>query len=176
MKLQHLTESKLDKSKFPDVFSDELVDAVERLVEELATIGVKVVDYPSSSGPDIHAKVNLSSGIFDVNIELTASANRKIGYNVEVVIPPRYLATGQSYFKNEVTSYFDLGKEEVNVIGALDHLGPPLIDLLEQLTEWYMDVSGEYGKVKIYADWRGDRKVSAIAGDFDVKENQGKVY
>jgi hypothetical protein len=45
------------------------------------------------------------------------------------------------------------------------------------LIDWYFDINGEYGKVKMLVDTRSaENKVRAVAGDFTVNSNSGEVF
>lgn len=174
MKLQHLTESLFNRSKFSD-FDDDILDATEALVNQLGTGGQKPVDYFAEPGGN-EATVKLSNGVFDTIITIAKSGAGAYRRDLTIKINPKYHCSSESYFKDEISSSLGSGESKDDLLMYLDHAGEEVLDTLKSLEDWYMDVTGHYGRVKIYADWRGERKVTAIAGDFMLSSNSGKVY
>ena len=175
MKLQHLAESTFDKSKF-DVFGEEIEDAVEAFVGTISAKGFKLVatDFYRSG-----AFVKCSNGVFDIKLALDQQTDGKTTSYVTVLINQKYHCDKYPHFKDEISSSFNQNQSQDKLVQFLEFYPEQLLDELDQLAEWYMDVTGEYGKVKIYADWRGsisERKVVAIAGEFKIGANQGEVY
>ncbi len=176
MKLQNLIESTLDKSKFPDEISDAVVDSIDHLTSELAECGLKITGYATPSRTSVTSQVTLTTNVFDVRIDVSVNINQEYQCYVSILINPKYLAKGQPYFKDEINSYFNNGLEEADMAKYFNTLAPEINATINKLIDWYMDVSGEYSKVKLFADWRHNRNVCALAGEFSIENNHGQVY
>ena len=176
MKLQNLHEASIDRSKYMKDFSADGATAVEGFISKLESSGLKVISYSPGHKDKTEVTIKLTSGVFNLVVDLSLEVNLKYRYYVSILIDKKYHATAESHFKDEVAAYFESNLEEAKLLDTLDEIAKAVVDTINSLTEWYMDVTGEYGKVKIYADWRGERKVTAIAGEFIMKDNKGQVY
>lgn len=171
MKLQHLTESGFDKSQISNKFDSEIIESIDSFVTSITKAGLKFVKMED----DGLTTITLSSSLLQVELEVGKTNPDNYLCEIRITITPTYLAVGQSYFKDSVNMYLPGGMTKDKAVKYLKDTNE-IIQTLNDINEWYMDVSGEYGKVKIYSDWRNERKVVAIAGDYTLSDRKSRVY
>ena len=69
--------------------------------------------------------------------------------------------------------------EEQKFIDGIKKIVEEILGLADTFHDWYLDVTGEYGKVKMYVDHKSKSdkpSIKALAGEFDINTKQHQVF
>ena len=167
---------------YTEKLRDEVTDELNKVFESMAKHGFKLDEYIEDKDSSDFGAV-ITNKIFDivlgVQISPGASANsEKYDFYWQLAINNAYAVGGGKTYITTLASggiartenTDDLVKGIVIARKRLERVMGPLID-------WYFDINGEYGKVKMLVDIRSaENKVRAVAGDFAVDSNFGEVF
>ncbi len=180
MKLnQFLSEDSQIESEYLNKFGEETAHALKELEQKLNKLGLKIEKYKSGYEDDDFG-ILFSNKIFDfwITVDIVSSGNKKhynlafrLGSNAAYSINARSVEIAAEETTVIPFTDYDLAKWIRN---TMDFVIAPIDDLVE----WYFDVSGEYGKVKLFVD-RGvldSVEVVAMAGKFNIEKKEGKVF
>jgi hypothetical protein len=167
---------------YTEKLRDEVTNELNNVFASMAKHGFKLDEYTEDKDSSDFGVV-ITNKIFDIVLEIQispgSSANsEKYDFYWQLAINNAYaVGGGQTYVTSFASGNIartentdDLVKGIVIARKRLERVMGPLID-------WYFDINGEYGKVKMLVDTRSaENKVRAVAGDFTVNSNSGEVF
>ena len=184
MKLQQLTESTSLSSDYLDKFRDEVGDAIRAFDKEMQAEGLKIIEFVNDPDDESEFGVVYSNKIVDVAFEISiVPGTRGVGseaYNlwVQISLADEYTVGAGHTHPSEIES-FTVNKieDEDALIVRIKLASNTAKKFIKPIVDWYFDVSGEYGRVKMYVETRDmENKLRAVAGDFNLIKLHGEVY
>lgn len=176
MKLQNLVENvqQLTPNHFKDFpFAMDGVEAVMEFFDALK--GFKFVDVMVSEDEVL---IEVTNSLTNIWLNIAAEPNDNFSCTVQLSIADALMAFpgGEQVLQN---SGQGLRLKESEIEAHLKgEYKEAIAKAAEAFSEWYFDMSGEHGKLKV-AIWRkgqtDDVKVVAIGGTYDMKNMNGKV-
>ena len=176
MKLQNLVES--SQQLTPNHFKDFqfTMDGVEAIMEFFGALkGFKFVDIQVSED---EVSIEVTNNLVDVWLNIVAESNQYFSCDLQLSIVDALLAFhGGEQVIRSFKHGLRMTESEVESL-LKDTYKNAAVEAAEAFSEWYFDVSGEYGKLKV-AIWRkgsgDDVNVVAIGGTYDMNSLNGKV-
>ena len=170
-------------AEYTDKFRDEVTDELNALLKAQAVHGFKVSEYTDDADSDTFG-VTLSNKLFDLMIEIQIRAGRRgVGseaydFYFQLAINDDYAVENGRTLPTEITSgsWSDL-LDEAALNTHIKRASVNIDKLVKPLIDWYFDINGSYGKVKMFVEKRGaENMVRALAGDFFIPRFTGEVY
>lgn len=184
MKLQSLlTESSnFFDPAHTDKLRDEVTDELNHMLKSLATHGFKISEYTEDEDSDTFGAV-VSNKVLDVLVEIQILPGKTVGSEayslyIQLSINNDYSVHEGNTLPTEILNFTWKNLENENVLSDnIKRAGTTIEKMSSSLLDWYFDVNGEYGKVKMFVEKRGaENLVRALAGDFSLSQNSGEVY
>lgn len=165
-------------------FRDEVGDAIREFDAKVAKAGFKLTEFTEDADSEDEFGVAYSNSILEISVYIKIVAGNR-GTNSESYILNAQLSIldaltvgeGQTLPSSIVSVYTTNINDEDALIKKLSEASEKILNAVKPIVEWYFDVSGEYGKVKMFVEKRGvNNLVRALAGDFDIDKGTGEVY
>ena len=184
MKLKNLlTESSTEFDfDYTEKLRDEVTDALNDTFKSLAPHGFKIEEYTEEPDSSTFGVV-LTNKMFDLTLEIDISPGSNPGserydFFWQLSISDAYaVGNGQTFVTTIASGNIARTDDSEILTKAVIVAQHRLEKMMKPLIDWYFDVTGEYGKVKMFVEKRGaEDTIRALAGDFKISVNQGEVY
>jgi hypothetical protein len=177
MKLEKLFEQNHDISSLtylPDEYKSKITDFLDKVSKGFKPAGVEKIN-------ETRSKFDFSNSLLDISVLLNASVQQGkqawpwIWAHVKVRVAEAFLINPQDDFGRILIDTELLEFSNIEVLDNQDSLIDSFHARINEFVDWYMDVSGEYGKVKLFNTTynvieeyssSGKHRFIAIAGDF----------
>ena len=184
MKLKNfLTESSHSfDMDYTEKLRDEVTDALNDTFKALAPHGFSIEEYTEEPDSDSFGVV-LTNKVFDITLEVQISPgstpnSEKYDFYWQLSIANAYaVGEGQTLVTTLLSGNIARTDSSEVLTKAIIIAKKRLERVMKPLIDWYFDITGEYGKVKMFVEKRGaEDTVRALAGDFVLNSNSGDVY
>lgn len=165
-------------------FRDEVAESLDKFSALINKAGFNIVEYITEPDHETEFGVVFSNKILDISVSIDIVAGNR-GTNsesfnvyIDMSINDGYAVGGGQTLATTISSYsFSLLNNEESLIQKIDLVGPQLQKLASGITDWYFDVSSEFGHIKLFVEKRGaENLVRALAGDFTISKNSGEIF
>ena len=188
MKLQQFLKENTIGFEYLEKFRDEVSDAIYATEKKLNAKGFKSQNLADTSEPDdeTHFNVVFSNKILDVSLELelTPGSNggdEDISLEIQFSIADGYAVEGGQGRATVINTY-RTGKiaphNEHDLIASCESSINEILSFADKFHDWYLDITGEYGKVKLYVDHsnKSNPYIKALAGEMSVSSGKSTVF
>ena len=178
MKLEKLFESSIDFSKIKNGASADVFEVFE---ESMKTLTKGMVFDRQQSLSDGHLSFFFHNGLVEMQV-LTYISTKKteeqyINVGVKVDVNEKLLIEGADNSTTLINAfaYFDNSRPEFEM-KKMEAINASI----QEFADWYFDISGEYGKVKLIGGTHnlvdgysrgGEQRFTAVAGDFHCESD-----
>lgn len=184
MKLDFITESTADWSQFKDGLpADKYHDFIG--VIETLTKGFKFVSASKVEDTDKNTTYLFSNSILEMKIMAGLSGKSEEPYilaMISVLVSEKLMIAEakKTSSADRILLNFHLFMHDSNAIAEAGRVATETQKSINEFIEWYFDVSGEYGKVKMIQvqgsvvegySRGGENRFVAIAGDFHTEKD-----
>lgn len=188
MKLQQLTENKQQIDfEYLEKFRDEIGDSIVDFENALDKKGYKIVEFMSEPDDETYLGVVFSNKVLDIMFEVAIAAGRNSGdeildLDVQFSIADAFAIGAGNTLPTAIKTYrvHDVQPHhEQQFIDGLNQAAKDIILLSDMFHDWYLDITSEYGKVKLYVDHKsssGNPSIKALAGQFDINTREQQVF
>jgi len=188
MKLTQLTENKQQIDfEYLEKFRDEIGEAIVDFENDLDKKGYKIVDFMAEPDDETYLGVVFSNKVLDIMLEVQINAGQNSGdevlsFEIQFSISDAFAIGGGNTLPTAIKTYRATKIQphsEQQFIDGLKKASEDIIELSDMFHDWYLDITGEYGKVKMYVDHKSkvDKpSIKAIAGEFDIDSKKHEVY
>ena len=189
MKLQQFLKENAFQLDFDylEKFRDEVGDAIVNFDETLNSKGYKIVDMLAEPDDENYLGVVFSNKVLDIMFEVqikpgSNSGDEILDLNIELSIADAYTIGAGQTLPSMIKPYRVLNiqpHQEKKFIDGCAEAVKDILDFSEKFHDWYLDVTGEYGKVKLYVDHKSKSdkpSIKALAGEFDIGTQAANVY
>ena len=188
MKLQQfLKESNGIDFEHLEKFRDEIGDAILGMETALKNKGFKFEEVTSEPDDESYFGVVFTNKVLDIFIEVVMSPGKNPGDQdmdlvAQLSINDTY-SIGEGKTLPTAIREFRVDDihphEEQKFIDGSKKIVEEILGLADAFHDWYLDVTGEYGKVKMYVDHKSKSdkpSIKALAGEFDINTKQHQVF
>ena len=188
MKLQQLTENKHQIDfEYLEKFREEIGDSIVDFENALDKKGYKIVEFMSEPDDETYLGVVFSNKVLDIMFEVAIAAGRNSGdeildLDIQFSIADAFAIGAGNTLPTAIKTYkvHDVQPHhEQQFVDGLKKATEDIIELSDRFHDWYLDVTGEYGKVKLYVDHKSKTdkpSIKALAGYFDIDSHAHEVY
>ena len=188
MKLQQLTENKHQIDfEYLEKFREEIGDSIVDFENALDKKGYKIVEFMAEPDDETYLGVVFSNKVLDIMLEVQINAGQNSGdevlsFDIQFSIADAFAIGGGDTLPTAIKNYRVQNvqpRQEQQFIDGMKKAAEDIIELSDKFHDWYLDVTGEYGKVKMYVDHksRSDKpSIKALAGEFDIETRAHQVH
>lgn len=189
MKLQSFlieNKSQLD-FEYLEKFRDEISTAIVDFQKAIEKKGFKISDLMSEPDDETYLGVVFSNKVLDIMLEVAIAAGANAGdeildLDLQFSIADAYSIGAGNTLPTAIKTYtvHDVQPHhEQQFVDGLKKATEDIIELSDKFHDWYLDVTGEYGKVKLYIDHKSKSdkpSIKALAGEFDIGSKLHQVF
>jgi len=189
MKLQQFLQENNFQLDFDylEKFRDEVGDAIVNFDDTLKSKGFKIVDMMAEPDDETYLGVVFSNKVLDIMFEVqikpgSNSGDEILDLNIELSIADAYSIGEGKTLPTMIKPYRVLNiqpRQEQKFIDGCAESVKDILDFSDKFHDWYLDVTGEYGKVKLYVDHKSKSdkpSIKALAGEFDIETKNNQVF
>lgn len=189
MKLQQfLKENALQIDfEYLEKFREEVGDAIVDFENALTKKGFKIDEFMADADDENYLGVVFSNKVLDIMFEVQIKSGSNSGdeildLNIELSIADAYTIGEGNTLPSMIKPYRVLNiqpRQEKKFIDGCVEAAKDILDFSDKFHDWYLDVTGEYGKVKLYVDHKSKSdkpSIKALAGEFDIGSQAANVY
>lgn len=160
-------------------YDEKIVEKMKNFEKFLNSHGFKFTEQIPSS--DLETELIFNSKLFEIDFKIDFNhlqhyPSVQIGIHCQLSINDEMAAGGGKTFATRIETFAWRNLDIDEFIDTIDTIERQLDGKIKAITDWYFDLSAEYGQVKMLVSDTGQRRIRAIAGDFLINDEKGDVY